>query len=67
MPWRGFTHLDNRNRVVNNNTKMRILGVNQPVDERISPLEEMGYNKNWSERQIDYVSGNPGIITKIDE
>lgn len=27
----------------------------------------MGYNKNWKDNQIDYVSGNPGIITKVDE
>ena len=63
MTWRGGTHLDNRNKIVNNNTNWRIMNVNKPNDNSIPPLEEMGVNQNkWNKHSISYENGFKGII-----
>jgi len=54
--------MDNRNKVVNNNTKWRIMNVNKPNndDAVVPPLEEMNVNQNkWNARAIVYENGVP--------
>ncbi len=68
LKWWGGTHLDNWNKVINNNTKWRILNQNEPIDPKIKPLEDQGINKNsWNQKLAMYEPGFKGVVRRKEE
>ena len=57
-----YSNYDNKNRIINNDTKFRIFNQSNPADDRMPPMLEQNINANkWKNRILAYQGNNKGF------